>query len=83
MRTSGFHILHGGIRRSFTPPYSLAFHLKLTSTHSRFNQTFVVIIWFFSSTSMICCNVRPKLISKGSDSLATGLSRTLYEERRS
>jgi hypothetical protein len=32
--TSGFHILCGGILRSFTPPYSDEFHRKLTSFHS-------------------------------------------------
>jgi hypothetical protein len=30
------------------------------------------------TTSMICCKVRPNLTSRGSDSLATGLSKTLY-----
>lgn len=34
------------------------------------------------TTSMICINVSPKLSCKGSDSLATGLSRILYESSK-
>lgn len=34
MSTSGFHIRCGGIRRSFTPEYSVVFHLKFMSFHS-------------------------------------------------
>lgn len=32
--TSGFHSRCGGIRKSFTPPYSDEFHLKFISFHS-------------------------------------------------
>lgn len=34
MRTSGFHNLCGGMRRSLTPPNSDAFHLRFMSFHS-------------------------------------------------
>jgi hypothetical protein len=34
IKTSGFHIRCGGIRRSLTPPYSVVFHLKFMSFHS-------------------------------------------------
>lgn len=34
------------------------------------------------TTSIICCNVRPNFTSKGSDSFATGLSSTLYEDNK-
>lgn len=34
------------------------------------------------TTSMICCSVRPNFTSSGSDSLATGRSKTLYGPSR-
>lgn len=55
----------------------------LLSLLTNFNQTFVTKSWFFSSTSMICINVKPKLIWSGSDSFTTGRSSVLYGSRRS
>lgn len=50
---------------------------------TNFNQILVTSIWFFSSTSMICINVKPKLICNGSDSFTTGRSSVLYESNKS
>lgn len=55
----------------------------MSTTLTNFNQILVTSIWFFSSTSMICINVKPKLICNGSDSLTTGLSSVLYVSNRS